>query len=409
MLSTGATAVLGVVFWGVAAHLFRTSAIGQASAELASMTLLAQVAQLNLANAFLRFVPQAGVRTRTVVLGGYAACGTLSILSVALFLGTPLSSGIVGPELGFSVVFSISVVLWTIFVVQDGALTALRAAGWVPVENILFSAMKIALLPALVLAAPTQGVFLAWTMPVVLAVLGVNLFLFGRLIPARVRSTSASAPRLSFSPRSLFSFVAAEYLAGLVSASSTFLLPLIVITRLGATANAHFYLPWIVGIAFSNLLLNISASFIVEASHEEEQFGPLFWRTARLMVGVTIVGLLLTLGAGPAILGLLAHSYARTGTGLLRWIGLSFPFSILTVLFTASLWIRRRLWLLVGYQLAQTALLIGLTLPLLGRFGISAPGIAHLVAIGLVGLCSVPGLLRWYRRCTREWTLRPAS
>ena len=50
---------------------------------------------------------------------------------------------------------------------QDSVLTGLRATRWVPVENILFSAAKIALLPVfLALSRELWRLFLAWTVPV---------------------------------------------------------------------------------------------------------------------------------------------------------------------------------------------------------------------------------------------------
>src|SRR5258708_7736366 len=106
MISTGATALLGIAFWGVAAHSYKPSAIGRASAELAAMTLLAQVAQLNLANAFLRFLPRAGMRTRSVILLGYAACSALAVGVVVLFLATPLRNGVIPSGINFSLLFA---------------------------------------------------------------------------------------------------------------------------------------------------------------------------------------------------------------------------------------------------------------------------------------------------------------
>jgi len=400
MFSTGATAALGVVFWGFAAHLFTTSAVGRGSAEIASMMLIAQFAQLNLANALLRFLPRAGTRTRSVILLGYLACLVLSLTAAIVFLVTPLSQSVIVGGASFAVLYTVAVPLWTIFVVQDGVLTALRETHWVPVENVSFGLLKLLLLPVFVVIAPTHGVFLAWTLPVVLAVTGVTTYLFVRVLPARMEAARRQThDRIALPPgRQIVSFVSAEYLTSLVSVAATFLLPIIVIKQLGADANAHFYVPWLVGIAFHNLLLNVSASFVVEASHDEEPFAELFWRSVKLMMGITAFALIATLILGPFALHLLSGEYANAGTTLVRLIGLSFPFTFLTTLWTSALWLRRRLWGILWYQFAQTAILVGLTYALLGPLGIDAPGVANLVSVGVVGTLSIPALIGWYRR-----------
>jgi O-antigen/teichoic acid export membrane protein len=404
MVSTGATAVLGVAFWALAARLFSTAAVGRGSAEIAAMMLIAQAAQLNLATALLRVLPKAGTRTRWVVLASYLACIGVSIVGAVVFLATPLSHGVVVGGLAFSVLFAVAVPLWTVFVVQDGVLTAFREARWVPVENTSFGFMKLLLLPVLAVAVSAHGVFLAWTIPVVLAVTAVTSYLFGRVIPVRM----ATARRLDDGYPSrpptgrMLSFLTAEYVTGLVSVVPTFLLPLIVIKELGADANAHFYIPWFVGIAFFNLLLNISASFVVEISHAEDPFHSLFWRTLRLMIGITIVAMIVTIVVGPVALRLLSEDYAHSGTTLLRLIGLTFPFGILTTMFTSALWAQRRVWAIFVYHFVLAVILIGLTYALLGKIGVDAPGVANLVAVGVVGTLSIPALIGWYRRSLVE-------
>ena len=399
MLSTGVTAVLGLVFWGLAARLFSTGAVGRASAELSAMALLAQFAQLNLANAFIRLLPQAGIWTRAAVLAGYGVSSVVGVAAVVVFLFTPLSDGVVPSGVGFRLLFSAAVLLWTIFVIQDGVLTGLRQAVWVPVENISFSSLKLILLPVLVVSLPGQGVFWAWTMPVILAVVAVNAYLFLVVLPSRVAAgrQETSLARLP-QKRSLASLAAAGYLTGLASALAAFLLPLIIITRLGATANAYFYVPWLFGIVLANLMSNVMASFIVEVSYGDSQFRQLFWRLTRLLVGVTAVSMLVIFVAGVPLLRVLSHGYATAGSSLLRWIALSVPFGVVLFLFQASLWIRGRVWFIVALDCVQTTMLIGITLLLIGTLGINSVGVANLVTQGTLALLTLPAVINWYRQ-----------
>lgn len=399
MISTGGTALLGVAFWGVAAHIYPAAAIGRSAAELSAMALLAQLASLNLGSAFVRYLAHAGSHTIRFVVLGYASCAVLAVAGLIVFLATSLSSQVLPGGVLFRMLFALAALLWTVFIVQDGILTALRKAVWVPVENLSFGAAKLLLLPLLFQFDRSQGVFFAWTLPVVVVVLWVNLYLARRAIP---RHMSALVMQQEAEPfpnrRTLISFASAEYLTGVVSVSTTFLLPLIIVKRLGPVANAHFYLPWLGGVIFTNLLTNIASAFVVEASNEAHDPKPLFGRAIRLMLLITVPATLLTVLGSSVVLGFLSHGYANQGNDLLRWIGLSFPPHMVIILVTALLWVRRRIWVILAYNFVQAALLVALSWVFIGSEGISAPGIASLIAYGGAGVLSVPLLFMWRRR-----------
>ena len=60
VVSGAGSAVIGLVFWGFATHLVSAATIGRTSAEIAAMTLLAQLSQLSFGSIFERFLPVAG-------------------------------------------------------------------------------------------------------------------------------------------------------------------------------------------------------------------------------------------------------------------------------------------------------------------------------------------------------------
>ena len=61
-------------------------------------------------------------------------------------------------------------------------LTALGRAIWVPIENAVFSLLKLGLLAALAALVPVYGIFVSWTIAMLVSVAGVNLIIFARLI-----------------------------------------------------------------------------------------------------------------------------------------------------------------------------------------------------------------------------------
>src|ERR1019366_2188211 len=74
MLSSGGRAVLGVLFWAVAARMTTAADVGRASAEIAAMVLLANISQLSFTTIFDRFLPVSGNQTLRFVSRAYAMC-----------------------------------------------------------------------------------------------------------------------------------------------------------------------------------------------------------------------------------------------------------------------------------------------------------------------------------------------
>ncbi|MEK8143553.1 hypothetical protein NKH18_20340 [Streptomyces sp. M10(2022)] len=64
--------------------------------------------------------------------------------------------------LSAGLVFTGSCVAWAVLTLQDGVLTGLRKAVWVPVGNAVFSIGKLLLLAAFATALPVLGVFVSW-------------------------------------------------------------------------------------------------------------------------------------------------------------------------------------------------------------------------------------------------------
>ena len=86
-LSGVVTSGLGVVYWAVAARTYPSDVVGVNAALLSLVTLLANVAQLNLRSGFGRFLPVAGTRTAGLVVGGYVLTAVLATALGLLVVG----------------------------------------------------------------------------------------------------------------------------------------------------------------------------------------------------------------------------------------------------------------------------------------------------------------------------------
>lgn len=88
MLSTGVSAVLGLGFWLVAARYYTEEAVGQGSAAIAAMRLLASITATTMIGAVVRFVPRAGRATGSLVWRAYAASSVVVTIAAVVFLLT---------------------------------------------------------------------------------------------------------------------------------------------------------------------------------------------------------------------------------------------------------------------------------------------------------------------------------
>lgn len=395
MLSTGGSALLGVVFWGVAAHLASPTIVGRTSAELAAMVLLANLAQLSFGTIFERFLPVAGSRTRGFIGRAYVMCVSTAIVITTVYVSAGWAHGFLPNRWWTGILFVVVVVTWTIFILQDSALIGLRASKWVPVENILYGAAKLALLPFIVMLSASQGIFIAWTAPVAGAIAGVSWFLFRRRIP-QLRNAPGPSEKLPDTPE-LFRLALAQYSTILFGTFSPAIVNLIVLERLGAPAAAHYYLPTLFTSGIWLLVYSVVRSFMVEAASERSHLRQHALVATRAIVAVTVPCIVVGEAAAPFILGLFGDGYASAGTTLFRLLLLSIPLTTVSIFYSTFAWLDKRVWWMSIREILSAAIFFAVLLALIGHLGIVAIGWASIVSSGLQGLFFLPITIRRIR------------
>jgi len=397
MVSTVASAALGFAFWIVAARFLPAHTVGLGSALVSSMTLLASVAQLNLASLYARFLPTAGSRSRSLVLGGVAAAATTGVVGAVAY-------AVLGQDTGrWPWLFGLAVVVSALHFIFDGVLNGLGRAAAVPVRAIAASAGKLALLAGLGIAGvhlSGEDVLLVWTLPVAVVVAATAWVVLRRFVPAHSRGVSEAIDR-----RELVRFAGAEYVNAIVTNLVSFLPPVLVTAAVGADQGAYFYLPWLIGVSVTTMLWNIVTSYVATASgtlSAEERWRHLL-RAIRLGAVVAVGGAAVLAAAATPLLWLLGPAYAEHGATTLRLIGATLPFTAVGLLFAALRFMRKRLGLLTLLQAAAGLLFLGGTVATVARYGIVAPAGAYLIAQALLALLVAPFLVRDLR------ALRPSA
>ncbi|MGV9565447.1 lipopolysaccharide biosynthesis protein [Streptomyces sp. NPDC003480] len=398
MLNTGISAVLGLGYWLVAARYYSDAAVGQGSAAIAAMKLLAGLTAVTLTGALARFIPIAGRATGRLILRTYAGSSVVVALAAGIFLLTLNVWGrsyrfLHGP--GPALVFVVAVIAWNLLTLQDGVLTGLRSALWVPVGNTVFSAVKLVLLVGLAAAVPMMGVFVSWVAAIATSVLPLGWMVFRRLVPRHVKATEghASPPSL----KEIGRFLAGDYTGSLFSLAVVYLVPVIVASQVSAADNAYFYITTTIGGTTNLLAINMGASLTVEGSHDPARLAAntraALRRMARIMLPVCA---LLFLGA-PFILHVFGDGYAHAATPLLRWFAVGALLRVVMETYFAVLRAQSRTLGLACLQGLLCVLVLGLTVLLLPRMGLTGAGVAEISSLTVIVAIAAPRLYRILR------------
>ncbi len=396
MVSSGGSAVLGVVFWALAAHLAPAATVGETTAAIAAMVLLATLGQLSFGPIFERFLPVAGELTHSFVRRSYVLCVATSVVLVTGYLALGFGRNFLGSSPGGMGFFAVAVVLWAIFALQDSVLIGLRSSKWVAVENVGYGLVKLVLLPVFVGLSKTTGILTAWVIPVTLAILGVNWYLFRVRIPAHMATNRRSAELPT--TRELFSLSTAQYASLLSTVFLPAIVTLVVIERLGAVANAYYYLPSLITTSLGMVAWSIVRSFIVEASAEPASLRRHADQALRGLAVVLIPSIVLGVILAPYYLRVFGTRYAEHGTTLIRMLLVAMLGSAVMVYYSAFAWIDKRVWWLTLRNVVFSAIYLVVVFTLIKRLGIDAIGVASLVYAALSVAVFLPITVRRYRR-----------
>lgn len=330
MANSALTALFGVLFWLIAARLLTATTVGRGSALVSALVTVSALSQLNYARSLSRLLPLAD-RPRKLLAGVYG-------ITVAISLAVGLVSAYLLPQ--FSAEFSFmrgdlllvacftgSVAVWSIFNLEDAALTSVRRATIMPFENGAYGVLKLACLVALWRAGyrGSLAIFVSWILPLVAVVIPVNLYLFLRGVPA------TGLPMVERQSRAPV-WLRYDFAGYLLWLAGTLPLPVLVLTLVGPVRSASFYVSFTIAQAIDILSLNLGNTLTAELSRNG---GVLTSATKSYLVRVwTAVGVLsaLIFLTAPEVLQVFGDKYRIGGTIVLRTLMLAtLPRSVLFI------------------------------------------------------------------------------
>lgn len=394
ILGTGASGMLGVAFWALAARSYSAHVVGLSAAAVSAIALTSGACSLGLSAVLVRYLPVAGPAGRPLIVRSYALTILLSFLVGGVLA---LTTAVWSPSLGFlgeglwPLAFALSTAAMTTFTLQDSVLTGLHAAAWIPLENTLYAVAKLILLAALAGLLPFAGPFVAWNLPLLPAIVVINYLIFRRLIPKMPAAGGLERSKV-------ISMAAGNYGGNLLALLGNMYLPILVANRASAAEAAYFYVPWTISLTVELVALNMMTSLTVEAALDTPRLRQLARRALKQSMRLVVPVATLTALLAPLGLLVFGSEYADEGATLLRLLALGAIPNVIAALGAGVARIEHRGWIVTAIQGFQLVFVVSLGAVLLPDVGIAAIGIAwtgcqFLLAAALLATILRPVLL----------------
>lgn len=380
LLNNALAALSGFVFWFLAAHLYPAEAVGLAAAAIASMTLLSLIGNLGLGYGLVRFVPTAGSGATDLINWSVSVATLASLLMATIFLiGVPLWSPALIPlretplvSLGFVGLTA----LWALNEVQGLTFVAFQRAEFVLAKSAIHAVVRIALVAAFAGFLENHlSILYSWAIASLLVVVITWLLLVRRVYPDyRPLVISVKRPSYSF-----LWFSLSNAMSNVVLLLPTALLPLLVISLIGAEMTAYFYVAWSIGFLLTAPAVAFSLSLFAEGSRSQEQLARAVRRVSLPLVGITVTGALLAVLFGDKLLLIYGRDYSEEGTALLRWMAAASIPATVSHVYIAVLRVRRRNLHFLATAGVLSATTVAASYMLLSDQGIAGTGVGWLI------------------------------
>jgi O-antigen/teichoic acid export membrane protein len=399
LANTAATTAVGVAYWAAAAHFYNQQVLGRSAALISALLLVSTFAQLNLTTALPRFIPKAGRSAGKFIAYSYgASAGTALIGGLAFVTILPRLSSqwrFVADSPPLAIAFVVAVVVWGVFTLQDIVLLSLRRPFLVPTENLVYGIAKLLMLVGVVSLLPLTGIFFSWVIPLAITVPAVNWLIFRRYL----KKHDHPAPG-GLRVREVVRFASVDYIGSVLGQAYGSLLPLLVLSILGAAANSDFYIAWSIVSGLGLVASNFGTSLLVEGAAAPH-------RLPDLTRGVLARSIVIT-SLGAAVLGLAAHPimdiygsrYAAHASSLLGLLAVGTIPSSLVVIAMSLDRVTGRVGRATLTRLALTVLVLSGSWLLLRIEGIDGVAFAWVGANLVVALARFPTIANAARRRT---------
>jgi O-antigen/teichoic acid export membrane protein len=311
--TVGIQSVLGFVYWALAAKLFSPPEVGLGSAATSAMTLLGTVGMFGLGPMLIGELPRRRVRG-PLVSASLIATGVGSlVLGVAFAVTAPrFGTGFdfATGSLMAMALFLFGVVITGVTKTFDQACIGILKGGIQLTRNLVLAIVKVATLPLgayLIHDVFGVGIMLTWVVGMLISLGWVAIQLS--------RSGVSVTPKPDWdSLRALGRVTLAHNWLNLAIFVPPALMPVVVTGVVSPTANAAFYVAWMIASFMYIIPASLSTVLFAVASADATAMAAKLRFTMRVSMYLGVPGMLAVFLGGHFILEVFGKSYAADGT-----------------------------------------------------------------------------------------------
>ncbi len=365
-------AVIGFFFWILVARFYSPVDVGYGSATISAINLLSMLSLLGFNFTLIRFLPGAD-KPAAMINTCLTLSGLISMVAAMVFI---MGLSIWSPALIFikrSLIYSAAFVVfslaYTFMAIIHNIYMTSRRADLVLTLDIVQSLLKIPLAVSLVLFFHSFGIAAASGLSISIVVAIGLVFVLPRLYKAY-----RPLPAFDFSIlRHFWHYSTGSYIASLLIAVPSWIIPIMVVNILGSEQNAYFFIVWTICNLFGAIAGSASQSLFVEGSHSSENLALNVQKALKFIYLLLVPAVIVVLVCGSFFLSLFGTAYAVHGLSLLRVMVVSHLFGSLISIYSSTLRINnqiKQLYIIYTVQSVSQIAGIYLILPVTGAIGI---------------------------------------
>jgi len=396
MIDSISSALLGFIFWFVAARLFSIDSVGLSSALISAVSLLAFIAGLGLDDGIIRYLPSDPDKDKFINII-FTLTGIAGILcSIIFILGIPFWSPalmIIYKNPLYATTFLLLVAVSVYYVMLGAVFISYKRAGFQLIRSMILNLGKLLIIFIAASVFGMLGILFSWGIALILATIFGMLYFLPKLIhgyrPAWKLEKATNKEMIRYS--------LANYFSGGLWSLPQWILPLMMINILGATSNAKFFIGQSVGGIIIAIPGAISTSIYAEGSNQIESLRKNLERGIKLIALLLIPSVVVLLIFGGFILSLFGGAYATGSIFTLRLVALSaIPLSIILLYLTVAQvekHLMQILWISSGIAFG----IVAFGFVFLRVVGINGAALALLITYTVTALAVTPFLLKYLR------------
>ncbi|MFZ7104782.1 MAG: oligosaccharide flippase family protein, partial [Peptococcaceae bacterium] len=277
------SALIGFVFWMVAARFYTDEAVGLASATISAMGLVVSFSKLGMEMGLVRFLKNHNEEPKAIINTVFTVGLLVSVFAAFIFTaGLDIWSPALlyireNPFYLLAFVFFCAVSSLNTF--SDNSFVASRRSGFVVASGLIFGILKVILAVVLASLLTSFGIFASWGIGMTAALL-VSVIVF---IPIAQKGYRFAITIKKNIIKDMLGYSFANYFSVLLWTAPGLIFPLMVVNMLGAEANAYFYIGW----ALSNVIViiptSVTTSMFAEGSYNEDRLNTHILRSLKMI------------------------------------------------------------------------------------------------------------------------------